>query len=116
MIDSRLTPNTSKIVGLDALLAKMNVDNNQEDDFRGPPQRIKLPFKCDTKIPVEAEPGYFESWEIEDDQGNMDLQYSMVLAVQCESMEKPRRVIAKKGPKVFRTPKKTRQYADMMGE
>ena len=106
LINPNLTANTSKMVALDALLAKMHVDNDHENSFRGPPQRIKLPFKCDTKIPIEADPGYFESWEIEDDEGNSDLQYSMVLGVECESVEKPRRVIAKKGAKVFRTPKR----------
>lgn len=116
LMNPNLTSNTSKIVALDALLAKLNVDNNHEDDFRGPPQHIKLPFKCDTKIPIEADPGYFQNWEIEDGDGGSDLQYSMVLGVECESVEKPRREVAKKMHKVFRTPKKTRNYADMNNE
>ena len=56
MVDNRLTENTSKIVALDELLSKLNVDTDHETEVHGPPQRIKLPFKCDTKIPIDADP------------------------------------------------------------
>ena len=105
MVDNKLTENTSKIVALDELLSKLNVDTDHETEVHGPPQRIKLPFKCDTKIPIEADPAYFESWELSDEKGETDQQFSMVLNIECESVEKPRRVVAKKAVKVFKTPK-----------
>ena len=116
MVDNRLTENTSKIVALDALLSKLNVDTDHEKELYGPPQRIKLPFKCDTKIPIEADPAYFESWELEDENGEMDKQFSMVLNVECESVEKPRRVVAKKAPRVFKSPKAAKRDAHAMSE
>ena len=112
MVDNRLTENTSKIVALDELLSKLNVDTDHEKEVHGPPQRIKLPFKCDTKIPIEADPAYFESWELSDDKGETDQQFSMVLNIECESVEKPRRVVAKKAVKVFKTPRAPKSDAN----
>ena len=113
MVDKSLNENTSKIVALDELLSKLRVEADHEQDVYGPPQRIKLPYKCDTKIPIEADPAYFESWQIEDDEGATDQQFSMVLNVECESVEKPRRVVAKKKGKVFKSPKPKRNINEM---
>ena len=112
LVDDQLTANTSKIVALDALLAKLNVDTNHEKDVYGPPQRIKLPFKCDTKIPMEADPGYFDSWEIEDEHGAKDQQYHMVISVECESVVKPRRVTDRKMGRVFKSKTPTKMTED----
>ena len=90
-------------------MTKLGVDTDHEEDLFGPPQRIKIPFKCDTKVPIEAEPQYFEAWGIEEEDQESGMlsteqQYYMVLSVEVESIVKPRRVNTFKKMKVFKTP------------
>lgn len=103
MIDNKLNANSSKVVAFEKCVTKLGVDTDHAEDIFGPPQRIKLPFKCDTKIPIEPEPQFFESWGL--DTGIADVQqYYMVLMVELEAAEKPRRIVQQKQMKVFGTP------------
>lgn len=108
MIDTKLTSNSSKVVAFEKCITKLGVDTDHEEDIFGPPQKIKLPFKCDTKIPIEPEPQFFESWGINTgNPGDVTAQqYYMVLMIELEAAEKPRRVVRQKQMKVFGTPKK----------
>ena len=51
-------------------MTKLGVNTDHEEKKIGPPNRIKIPIKCDTKVPLEAEPQYFEAWGI--DKGDED--------------------------------------------
>ena len=63
----KLTGNSSKVVAFEECVTKLGVDTDHEENLFGPPQRIKMPFKCDTKVPIEAEPQYFEAWGIDEE-------------------------------------------------
>ena len=108
MIDTKLTSNSSKVVAFEKCVTKLGLDTGYVDDLYGPPQRIKLPFKCDVKIPIQPEPQYFESWGL--DTGVLgegpDQQYYMVLSMKLEAFEKPRRVVTQKRMRIFKTPQK----------
>ena len=108
MNDNSLTENSSKVVAFEKCVTKLGVDTDHETDLYGPPQRIKLPFKCDVKIPIEPEPQYFESWGL--DTGVLgegpDQQYYMVLSIELEAFEKPRKVVTQKRMRIFKTPQK----------
>ena len=114
MADNRLTKNTSKIVALDELLSNLNVHTDNEKELYVSPQRIKIPFKCDMKIPIEADPQYFENWKVEDENGEMYQQFSMVPNVHCESVEKLRRVVAIEAVEVFKLPKVAKRDTNAM--
>ena len=61
-----LNGNSSKVVAFEEYVTKLGVDTDHEEDLFGPPQRIKITFKCGTKVPIEAEPQYFEDWVIDE--------------------------------------------------
>lgn len=101
MADGSLTANMSKVVASQDAADKFAKDNNHETDIWGPPQRIKLPFKCDTIIPVEHKTDGFESWTIQEmTDESMGERYRkqchMVLSVGLEGIDKPRKVSSAK--------------------
>jgi len=51
IIDTKLNANPSKVVTFEKCVTKLGVDTDHAEDIFCPlpPQRIKLPFKCDTK-------------------------------------------------------------------
>jgi len=51
IIDTKLNANPSKVVTFEKCVTKLGVDTDHAEDIfcPPPPQRIKLPFKCDTK-------------------------------------------------------------------
>ena len=109
MNNDKLNGNSSRVVAFEECVTKLGVDTDHEENIFGPPQRINMPFKCDTKVPIKAEPQYFEAWGIEkeDQESGMlstEQQYYMVLSVEVESIVKPRRVATVKKMKVFKTP------------
>ena len=77
MTDSSLIMNTSKVVAFQDAVEKVNRKNYHKMDIWDPPQCIKLPFKCNTNIPVEYETGGFESWTIQEatDEAMDDMKY-----------------------------------------
>ena len=106
--DSKLQVNTSKVVAFDALDAKveatLEADEEEYESF-GPPQVVKLPFICDTKIPIDHEMQAFESdWTITDEDDG-DMQFTMILSIELESIEKPTRAKERKMMKVFKSPR-----------
>ena len=111
MAENSLSYNTSKILTFEVLVTKLSIDTYHEKEMVDPPQQIKPSYKCDTKIPIESSPEYHTSWEICTYEGGTDQQYYMILSIECESVEKPRRNVAKKGARVFSTPRKPNQMS-----
>ena len=105
--DSQLHVNTSKVVAFDALDIK--VDSNLEageeeyESFK-PPQVVKLPFICDTKIPIDHKMQAFESDWIITDGDDSDLQLTIILSIELESIDKPILAKERKAMKVFKSP------------
>ena len=56
MNDYQLNNNSTKVVAFEEVVTKVVNKNGYESNLYGTPQRIKLPFKCDTKINIEPEP------------------------------------------------------------
>ncbi len=111
MTDRSLTMNTSKVVAFQDAVEKVNRENYHKMDIWGPPQCIKLSFKCDTNIPVEYLNDGFESWKIhqavhssiEDESSHT--QFHIVLSIELESVDKPRKTSSmKKGMRLFSCP------------
>ena len=106
--DSQLHGNTSKVVAFDALDIK--VDSNLEageeeyESFK-PPQVVKLPFICDTKIPIDYKMQAFESDWIITDGDDSDLQLTIILSIELESIDKPILAKERKAMKVFKSPR-----------
>ena len=83
----------------------MNEDHGYERDAFGPPQRVKLPFRCDVKILIEHEVQAFPSWKMPQEGMGVDhQQYYMVLTMELESVEKPRQVTQRKAMRIFKSP------------
>ena len=53
MNNDKLNDNSSKVVAFEECVTRLGVETDHEVNLYGPPQRIKLPFKCDVKIPIE---------------------------------------------------------------
>ena len=84
--------------------AHRSADGGAPTEIIGPAQRIKLPFKCDADITVEKETLNFDMDDKElaaDLEGNE--QFFQVLAVELESVIKPRKVTTKKARRIIRT-------------
>ena len=106
--DSQLHVNTSKVVAFDALDIK--VDSNleageEEDESFKPPQVVKLLFICDTKIPIDHKMQAFESDWIIIGGDDSDLQLTIILSIELESIDKPILAKESKAMKVFKSPR-----------
>jgi hypothetical protein len=62
--NTSLTEDTSKAVAFEEVADPLTEGNEDSDPIWGPPQVVKLPFPCDTAIPIEHEMQAFESWSI----------------------------------------------------
>ena len=106
--DDKLGENTSKAVAFEEVIGEYAKNRPDEGDgIYGPPQVIRLPFPCDTTIPIEHEMQAFEGWIVPDANNPLepgDSQYYMILSIDIESKKKAIRRVIKGGMQVFKSP------------
>ena len=106
----KFSKNSGKAIAFAECMKKIHAvyggeDGGSPSEIVGPPQKIKLPFKCDADVTVDKETLNFDmdDEELKDDlEGNE--QFFQVLAVELESVVKPRKVKSKKARRIIRSP------------
>ena len=105
----------SKAVAFEEVSEPVRSDIVIDEGLWGQPQIIKLPYQCDTTIPIDHEMQAFPSWVLKsygenESEISADQQYHMILSVDIESKEKAVRRIKKKKMKVFKSPSSKMDY------
>ena len=108
----KFSENSGKAIAFSKCMKKIqrahrSADGGSPTEIIGPAQRIKLPFKCDANITVEKETLNFD---MDDKDLAQDLegkeQFFQVLAIELDSVVKPRKVTTTKARRIIRTPAK----------
>lgn len=92
MTNGNYNRDASKTVAFENLVDKVDQATGFVDEHFGPPQRIVLPFKCDTNISVQHDLFTFPSCTMPRDDGKQgDVPHEMYPSIEVESILKPRK-------------------------